>query len=75
LQGTIQLVDMRVPELVIHTESATRRVRLGPMTVIVIAGMPATASELRPGQRVAVQLHVTGGGVVRDLAARIVVLR
>lgn len=75
--GPIAAMDTASRTLVIRVEPVgdrERRVRWNPQTLFVIRGRPGAARDLRPGQRVRVQLQVSGSGRVRDVARRVVVL-
>lgn len=71
LEGTLEQVDTARRTIVLRTGDATRTVQLGAQTIIAIDGFPGDVRDLRPGQRVRVQLAVTRGGATRDEAVRI----
>lgn len=72
--GALTAMDTASRTLTVRVADRERRVRWNPQTLFVIRGRPGAASDLRPGQRLRVQLQVSGAGRVRDVARRVVVL-
>ncbi|MEC7523431.1 MAG: hypothetical protein VYE22_26355 [Myxococcota bacterium] len=74
LVGTLAALDTRARTLSLTVAGGERRIRFDDLTLFVVAGRPGAARDLRPGQRLRVQLQVSAGGRARDVARRVVAI-